>query len=132
MNNPLRAGEDSIDPLPVPEIPLRIDIEQPKPHTAVLRLHGDLDMRTARLLRDELSPRLEQQGHTVVVDLTGLEFLGSAGLSELVGSNEAATDRGVTLLLVATSRTVLRPLEITGLGSLFRTFPSTAAALTQV
>jgi len=130
MNNSVRADDDPFDPHPVPEIPIRIEIDRPRPRTTVLRLHGDLDMRTARLLRDELSPLLDgEQFQTVVVDLTGIGFLGSAGLSELVASNEAAADGGVTLLLVADSRTVLRPLEITGLDSLFRIFPSTSSAL---
>jgi anti-sigma B factor antagonist len=132
MNDPLQAAEEPDDASSSPELPLRIHIEQPDRSTTVCRLRGDLDMRTTRLLRDELAPCLETPGQRVVLDMTGVGFLGSAGLSELVGSHEVASERGVTLLIVADSRTVLRPLEITGLRSLFRTFPSTEAALADV
>jgi len=120
MNEPVRMGEQ-------PEAPLRITIERVE-SADVVRLAGDLDLLTAPLLRDQLWPLLERPGGLTLVDLNELSFLGSAGLSELAAANDTALRNGVRLVLVATSRTVLRPLEVTGLHTLFPIFESVDAA----
>ncbi|HEU5471743.1 MAG TPA: STAS domain-containing protein [Actinophytocola sp.] len=136
MNNPVRT-EDPSDPTPGVEAmatapPIEFEIDEPAADAVVIRPIGDLDLLTAALLREALLPHVERSGHRVVLDLTGIGFLGSAGLSELVAANEAAAANGSTLLLVASTRAVLRPIEITGLSPLFRMFESTDAALADV
>lgn len=121
MDEPVRMGEQ-------PEVPLQISIGQPRPDVTVLRLHGDLDLLTAPLLRETLRSLLVSTG-CVLVDLTGIEFLGSAGLAELAGAQNTAAGQGARIVLVASSRAVLRPLEVTGLHTLFEIFESEDAAL---
>jgi anti-sigma B factor antagonist len=50
-----------------------------------------------------------------VVDLDGVQFLGSAGLSVLVEANELASRQDGDLRLVCSSRPANRALEVTGL-----------------
>jgi anti-anti-sigma factor len=50
----------------------------------------------------------------LVVDLSGVDFLGSAGLTALVAAYEEAGSRTV-LRVVATSSATARPLQLTGL-----------------
>jgi anti-sigma B factor antagonist len=121
MDEPVRMGEQ-------PAEPLRIDIIQPRSDVAVLRLQGDLDLLTAPLLRETLRS-MPDRADCVLVDLTGIEFLGSAGLAELAAAQNAATGAGARIVLVASSRAVLRPLEVTGLHTLFQIFESEEAAL---
>src|SRR5690349_8958386 len=121
MNEPVLEVEQ-------PEEPVQIHVEQPRSGAVVVRVTGDLDLLTAPLLRRRLQPLLEQPG-AVVVDLLNVGFLGSTGLAELTAAQDAAARTGVSLRLVATSHAVLRPLQVTGLDTLFRIFDSVDAAL---
>lgn len=83
----------------------------------LVTLTGDVDAATAPDLRRVL---LEWLDHPEVagvhLDLRGVTFLDSAGLTALVVAHRAAQDSGRGLTLrCGSSRAVLRPLEITGL-----------------
>jgi anti-sigma B factor antagonist len=121
MNDPALVGDE-------PDQPLRIAIEQARPDVVVVRLIGDLDLLTATRFRERLRPLLDQPGQTVLVELSGLSFLGSAGLAELAAAHDTATKIGARIVLVANARAVLRPLEVTGLHTLFPIFESVEAA----
>jgi anti-anti-sigma factor len=99
----------------------------------VIRASGDLDMLTAGAFHEALWPRFAAAGErTIVLDLSGIGFLGSAGLAELVAARDTVSGKGVSLVLVASARSVLRPLEVTGLLPLFQVFESVEAALREV
>jgi len=53
-----------------------------------------------------------------VVDLVGVTFLDSAGLCVLAAAHRTAAARGIGMQVLAASRAVIRPLQITGLWSL--------------
>lgn len=55
---------------------------------------GDLDLATAPLLAEALSPRREQ---SVLLDLRGLSFIDSSGLAVVVTAWRNASDAGGTL-----------------------------------
>lgn len=80
---------------------------------------GEVDTFTAPVLRASLDTQLEQQPTDLVIDLCGVQFLGSAGLAVLVETQKAARSRDVGLTLIASTRAVTRPLEVTGLIDLF-------------
>ena len=80
---------------------------------------GEVDTFTAPVLRSSLDAQLEQKPQGLVIDLSGVQFLGSAGLAVLVETQKSARARDVALHLVATTRAVTRPLEVTGLIDLF-------------
>jgi len=85
----------------------------------VVHLAGELDMQTVPAATLELDRAVGGGAGGVVVDLVGLTFLASAGLAMLAAVAERARQGGVALRLVAASRVVLRPLEITGLDAGF-------------
>ena len=87
---------------------------------------GEVDTFTAPVLRSTLDSQLEQQPSELVIDLSGVQFLGSAGLAVLVETQKSARSREVGLRLIATTRAVTRPLEVTGLIDLFTIADSTA------
>ena len=66
----------------------------------------------------------------VGLDLDGVQFLGSAGLSVLVEANELATREDRHLRLVCHSGTINRALDVTGLRDQF-TFADTVSAALQ-
>ena len=84
---------------------------------------GEVDTLTAPKLTLFLNEQLSA-ARVVVVDLDGVEFLGSAGLSALFEVNELATEQHRVLRLVCHSRIVNRALEATKLRERF-TFADT-------
>jgi anti-sigma B factor antagonist len=87
--------------------------------TVTVTVVGEVDTFTAPVLRASLDTQLEQQPTALVIDLCGVQFLGSAGLAVLVETQKSARSRDVGLRLVANTRAVTRPLEVTGLIDLF-------------
>jgi anti-sigma B factor antagonist len=78
---------------------------------------GDVDAVTAPTLRQSLVETLAHPDVTdVLLDLSGVTFLDSAGLTALVVADRTARATGRALTVTCgTSRAVRRPLEITGL-----------------
>ncbi|HET9738922.1 MAG TPA: STAS domain-containing protein [Solirubrobacteraceae bacterium] len=96
----------------------------------VLAVHGELDFDGAPNLRLALVEAIDENpGQRVVVDLEGVDFIDSAGLGVLVGGLKRARSYHGQLVLVATGRSVIRVLELTGLTRVFEIHPSRAAAL---
>ena len=84
-------------------------------HAAVVVVAGEIDMLTAPRVTDALIAQLSPRPEVMVVDMEGVRFLGSMGLTALALTERVARERGVELRVVATSRATLRPLEITGM-----------------
>lgn len=84
-----------------------------------LRVTGEIDLATSPLLRDSVMEQLAQAPRRLVLDLRGVDFLGSSGLAVLVEIRTEALRRDVGLQLVTNSRAVLRALTATGLIELF-------------
>lgn len=97
----------------------------------ILRAAGEVDQATAGIFHRELLRALAAASppSPVVVDLTGVEFFGSAGLNELVLAHVQAELLGAQLRVVAQHREVLRPLRITGLDEELHLSPTVHAAL---
>ncbi|MHA6629606.1 STAS domain-containing protein [Pseudonocardia sichuanensis] len=97
---------------------IRFDVVSHGDDARVMHVVGEIDTLTAPVLRS----RLDEQVSTVrllVLDLSDVTFLGSAGLAVLVAAKDDADRRRHTLRLVPGSRIVTRALEATGLLGLF-------------
>ncbi|WP_227983454.1 STAS domain-containing protein [Nocardia spumae] len=92
---------------------------------AIVTVHGEVDMNSAPQLQSALDEALRGEPAAVVLDMTGVGFLGSAGLSVLLAVSQA----GTTALRVVTSPAVRRPIEVTALDKLLELFPTVEAAL---
>jgi anti-sigma B factor antagonist len=79
---------------------------------------GEVDSTSAPVLREHLDIVLESGAQEFVVDLVQVSFLDSAGLCVLAAAHRRAGERGVRMRVLASSRAVIRPLQITGLWSL--------------
>lgn len=98
------------------------------PGVAVVRPTGDVDTATATPLRTAIHEQVEAGARHVVLDLSGVEFMGSAGLALLIAEREAAIAREGELRLAGVPRTAGRALSLTGLTELFDTYPDADAA----
>jgi anti-sigma B factor antagonist len=97
----------------------------------VVTVVGEVDVLTAPRLLAAVSDALERAGSgPVVVDLSEVSFLGSAGLAALVEAALAAERRQEPLRVVVDhTRPVIRPLEATGLDQVLRLYHSVSDAL---
>ncbi|WP_103340496.1 STAS domain-containing protein [Amycolatopsis sp. CA-126428] len=94
----------------------------------VLRVDGALDLALAPKLR-RLAERAARLGPPLlVIDLTGVTFLASAGMAELVRAHRGPAT-SAPLRVVATGRITLRPLELTRLADELAIYPSLPEAL---
>lgn len=132
-HSPHRPGQHdpSGDRTPVAGIAVVIDLADPR--AAVLRASGEIDMLTAPVLADRVSRYFaESTGpyRPLVFDLGGVGFLGSAGLAVLAAAAVAAAEHEGAVWVVAPTRVVLRPLQVTGLDGVLqvRTDVDTALA----
>lgn len=106
--------------------------DRPADGVVVLRVSGELDTSSADELAKPLRETLVAGVHAVVVDLLEVRFLGSAGLEALVTGSKRAAELDVPLVLVAAGRAVLRPIEATGLSTVFTIVDTVEDALTKV
>ena len=104
-------------------LPIDVVVDRPAPGVVVATVSGEVDMLTAPSLRAVVTAELADCA-VLVIDLSGVSFLGSAGLAVLVEAAQQAERRQAALRVVATGRTVRRPLEITGLDEVLTTFPT--------
>jgi anti-sigma B factor antagonist len=83
----------------------------------VVTVAGDVDIGTAGLLEKGLTAArlIALPPSAMVVDLRAVRFFGAAGLTALVRIDNNCREQGVVLQIMANQRSVLRPLEITGL-----------------
>jgi anti-sigma B factor antagonist len=103
-------------------------------HAVIIRVEGELDILTAPVLVEELhaAEALLTPPVPVVVDLAGVTFLASAGLSALTEYGQRYAELGSQLRVVATTRAVVGPLTMTGLHEFLPMFHSEQEALREV
>lgn len=89
----------------------------------VLVVAGEVDLLTVPQFQEALTLALENRPETLVVDLSKVEFMGSAGLAALVGAYQSAGEH-TRLRVVAASTAILRPLQLTGLDKEINVYPS--------
>ena len=95
---------------------LTVEVVEPAP-AARIRASGEIDSSSAPLLREQLDTLLESPLTELTIDLGGVTFLDSAGLCVLAAAHRRAGG-DIRLRVLASSRAVIRPLQITGLWQL--------------
>ncbi|MEV6804655.1 STAS domain-containing protein [Streptomyces sp. NPDC051132] len=96
---------------------------------AVATVTGEIDLHTAPGLRTRALELIDQGHHHLILDLSGVGFCDSAGLSALIGIWHGTQETGGSLALAAVPDRLMRMLTLTGVDSLLPHYPSTADAL---
>ncbi|GAA3159418.1 STAS domain-containing protein [Blastococcus jejuensis] len=81
---------------------------------------GEVDSTSAPALRERLDALLDGGAQEITIDLAAVTFLDSAGLCVLAAAYRRASGQDVRLRVLAASRAVIRPLQITGLWNLLQ------------
>lgn len=109
------------------EAPLVTRVERDA-STAIVHVAGEIDLSTAPMLRESIVTELKESPSLLIVDLTEVTFLASAGLNELIVAGEHAAPL-TKLRIVAAGSVVLRTLCLTGLDNVLSIFPTVEEAL---
>ena len=112
----------------IPVTPLTIVSECHDVCIAV-RLAGSLDVDGAEKLDGELTPLVAQRPRVVALDLTDVDFAGSAALGAIVKATIRCRAYGGDLYLVNPRGRVRKALQLTRLTALFEIFESIDAAM---
>ncbi|MGB3439004.1 MAG: STAS domain-containing protein [Actinophytocola sp.] len=96
--------------------------------SVVVHAGGELDMLTASTLSAQLdrAEAIVVPPAPVVLDLTALTFLGSAGLAVMVTHHERCAALGSMLQIRAGGSVVTRPLAVTALDQVLNVVPQFA------
>jgi anti-sigma B factor antagonist len=82
--------------------------------TVVIEVTGELDLASSPDLEHELEEGLASRAQLLIVDLRGLEFMDSTGLSVLVRAHQRAAQTGQRFGVVRGPQQVQRLLSLTG------------------
>ncbi|MEU3627902.1 anti-anti-sigma factor [Amycolatopsis coloradensis] len=95
-------------------------IEAERSHDAVtVEVAGDVDISTSPRLLTETRALLAGRTGVAVIDMTGVGFCDSSGLSVLLQLSRSCAESGIELKVVP-SKVVYRAIELTGLLSTLR------------
>lgn len=95
----------------------------------LLEISGHVDSSNASQLGDALNQQIDAGHHHLIADLSGIEFLSSAGIRELVSAYKRVRAANGDLRLCSLSPRAREVMEITGLDAQFRIFPSQVEAV---
>lgn len=103
-------------PAPAPSFSFEVTADGAR---TVVALDGEIDAYTSPRLTKGFAELGDVAGRHVVVDLAGVGFVDSAGLSALVASLQALRENGAAVSLRSVSRQLSKLFEITGLNRMF-------------
>jgi len=91
----------------------------PDERCPVVRLKGDVDLRTSPDLRERLLQLVEQRPERVILDLAGVGYMDSSGVGTMVEFKRHLERRDGQLVLAGLQPRVRSLLEITRLDQFF-------------
>ena len=110
----------------------QLDEERSDAGVHIVNVSGEIHVSTAPSFREQLNAVIENGGTMLVLDLSGVEFIDSTGLSVLLNGLRLVNQRHGRMALVCANPTVMRLFQITSLDATFDIFEDRAAAVARV
>lgn len=98
-------------------------------HAVTIKVTGRMDAVTAPGFEQECGRWIEEGNKNLIVDLSGLEYISSAGLRVILGVGKKLKAQGGTLTFGGMSGIVKEVFEISGFSSIFPVYDSLESAL---
>jgi anti-sigma B factor antagonist len=96
----------------------------------VLKLKGEIDLHVSPTVTASLNEMIEKKPERLVVDLSQVSYMDSAGLAVLIEAMQKVEAYGGKFMLAGLQETVRSIFEISRLDQVFQIFPEADAALT--
>lgn len=100
-----------------------------KSRSNVLPLKGEIDLHVSPSVTASLNSMIEKKPERLVVDLSDVSYIDSAGLAALIGAMQKVEGYGGKFMLAGLQETVRSIFEISRLDQVFQIFPDADAAL---
>ena len=100
-----------------------------KDRADVLALKGEIDLHVSPSVTASLNARIEKKPQRLVVDLSDVTYIDSAGLAALIEAMQKVEGYGGKFLLAGLQETVRSIFEISRLDQVFQIFPDVDAAV---
>jgi anti-sigma B factor antagonist len=101
----------------------------PQPAGTVVRIAGELDYDTAGHLREVLRGITLRPGERLVLDLAGLKFCDSSGITTILAARNVALAAQADIALAAVPDSTSRVLRLVGLDQVLSIYPDSACAI---
>jgi anti-sigma B factor antagonist len=100
-------------------------------NVAIVKVNGEITLKQGGdvLLKDKVQSLLHQGYTNLLFDLSGVSYVDSAGLGELVQAYVTAKNRGGTLRLLNVTKRLQDLLVVTKLLTVFDAYDNEGAAL---
>ena len=98
---------------------------------AVLAVSGVVDMLTAPALEEAITTALGKKPAALLIDLSEVEFLASAGMGVLVAAHDQAVP-DARFAVVADGPVTSRPLKLVGIADIVSLYSTREAALSEL
>ena len=115
--------------MPNADANLAVTLQADPAGPCLITASGELDYHTGPQLRASLDEAPLGAGAALILDLSGITYCDSTGVSVLVHAYRRAEDAGATLALAGAAPDIFRLLTFTGLDRLFRSYDSVELAL---
>jgi anti-sigma B factor antagonist len=107
---------------------MKTEVQQ-ETNSTIVNVTGSVDALTAAELSKVLSNQITEGQTNLVVDLTAVEFMSSAGLRTLLGAVKEARSSGGDLRIISTNPGIDKVLKMSGFHNIAKVFPSHAEAV---
>ena len=107
---------------------METDIKQENDITTI-SVKGSVDALTAAELTRTINKQINENHVNLVIDLTGLDFMSSAGLRSLLGAVKESRSQGGDLRIVSTNLGIDKVLKMSGFHNIAKVFTSQADAV---
>ncbi|HLH57801.1 MAG TPA: STAS domain-containing protein [Streptosporangiaceae bacterium] len=114
--------------MPQAEAGLVVTVRPDEGGLCLLSVAGELDYHTAPRLRAGLDEVPLDEGLALIIDLSGLSYCDSTGVSVLVGAYHRAKATGAALALAGMNSDIARVFRVIGLDQVFTSYDSVEAA----
>jgi anti-anti-sigma factor len=84
---------------------------------AMISVKGEIDLLTAQQLESQISNALDAPSQSVEVDLSGVSFMDSSGISTLLKGRRYADLRGKSYRVTGAEGIVRQVLDLTGVAA---------------
>jgi len=98
----------------------------------IIRVRGEIHVSTAPEFAQRLSAAIDSGKTAMVLDMSGVEFIDSTGLSVLLNGLRLVNQMHGRMAIVCANPTVLRLFQITSLDDTFDIFADRATATAHV
>lgn|SRR5574341_1505655 len=95
----------------------------------LITIKGSINSDTAPRFDEALNQSLDRGTANLVIDLSGVDYMSSAGMRALIAAGKRASSEGGRLSLAAPSERVRQVMELAGLLNAFEVFEDQVSAV---